>query len=695
MLVLFETAAGYAIFKLLDENRLAQSEDLYKDFETPEAASRVVQLRYFHQFEDTTEALAATTALVESKLSKSLKRTLRNGCTEIHEQLAVADAKLGCAIRDKLQLSCVSNTAVQELMRCIRSQVNNLVTGVSQREMSAMQLGLAHSLSRYKLKFSPDKIDTMVIQGVCLLDDLDKEVNNYIMRAREWYGWHFPELGRIVNDNIQYIKTMRIIGQRETARSCDLSDILTEEIEEQVKEAAETSMGSEISEFDAEHMQYLCKEIIELHRYRANLNNYLSARMIALAPNLSILVGDLVGARLISKAGSLTNLAKHPASTLQILGAEKALFRALKSRKKTPKYGLIYHSQLVGLSSNKNKGKISRMLAAKASLATRVDALGNSTSYDLGEQHRAKLEARLKQLEEGNIRRISGTAKAKAKFEKYHSKNEYKQYSVSVDSTLPNKKPLIEEIDIEESKETQKKKRPLIEVIESKESEEVPKKKKKKKHSLEPVQEGEASGVQQEVQITETDSTQKKKKKRSAKLQSEEVGEASGVQEVQAKTKAEEMETESTSKKKKKRSMQIESKDKGAEASGAQEEIQVKTKAQVETEVQVKTESTSKKKKKRSMQIESEDKGAGASGAQEEIQVTTEMVTPSKKKKRHTVEVELENKEELQASTKKKKKHSTGHKTEDTGESSGVQEAQTEADLNVSKKKKKKKTQDH
>lgn len=144
--------------------------------------------------------------------------------------------------------------------------------------------------------------------------------------------------------------------------------------------------------------------------------------MIAIAPNLSVLVGELVGARLISHAGSLMNLAKHPASTVQILGAEKALFRALKTKRDTPKYGLIYHSALVGQSSVKNKGKMSRMLAAKAALATRVDALGDDTTLDLGAQHKAKLEERLRLLEEGSIRKISGTGKVQAKFEKYHHK---------------------------------------------------------------------------------------------------------------------------------------------------------------------------------------------------------------------------------------------------------------------------------
>lgn len=305
-------------------------------------------------------------------------------------------------------------------MRCIRSQLDGLLAGLPKKDMTAMALGLAHSLSRYKLKFSPDKIDTMIIQAVCLLDDLDKELNNYIMRCREWYGWHFPELGKILTDNIVFVKTLKIIGTRDNAVNSDLSDILPEEIEEKVKEAAEISMGTEISEDDILNIQNLCDQVIEISSYRTQLYEYLKSRMMAMAPNLTVLVGELVGARLISHSGSLINLAKHPASTVQILGAEKALFRALKTKKDTPKYGLIYHSQLIGQANTKNKGKISRMLAAKASLATRVDALGEDGSFELGAEHKAKVEARLRLLEENNLRKISGTGKAKAKFEKYH-----------------------------------------------------------------------------------------------------------------------------------------------------------------------------------------------------------------------------------------------------------------------------------
>ncbi|XP_012536804.1 nucleolar protein 58 [Monomorium pharaonis] len=694
MLVLFETPAGYAIFKLLDEKKLAQSENLYKDFESPEDASRLVKLTYFHKFEDTTEALAATTALVEGKLSKSLKKTLKNSCKEAHEQLAVADAKLGCAIKEKLSLSCVSNTAVQELMRCIRNQMDSLVSGVTKKEMAAMALGLAHSLSRYKLKFSPDKIDTMVIQGVCLLDDLDKELNNYIMRAREWYGWHFPELGKIVTDNLQYIKTMQIIGQRDKIGKCDLSDILPEDIDEKVRQAAETSMGSEISEDDVDLMLALCNEIIELHQYRADLNNYLKSRMMTLAPNLSILVGDLIGARLISKAGSLHNLAKHPASTLQILGAEKALFRALKSKKNTPKYGLIYHSQLVGQSSNKNKGKMSRMLAAKASLATRFDALRDTTEnlgpnldINLGMEHRATLERRLKLLEEGNIRRISGTARAKATFEKYHSKNEYMQYSASADSTLP-------------SQSTQKKQVPLIEEIDMKEDtkEEIPKK-KKKKHSTNHEIKEEIKG--EEVKI-EMGAVPKKKKKRNSEPNIEQ-GECSDAQVK--------MESEEVSPKKKKKYNTEDT----AEASGTQEEVQVKTesdialkkkkKHNVEPENAEDLSTLSKKKKKHSIESKTEDIGE-ASGTQEIRKVEdSDFISKKKKKKKkesieteETASVKIEETFDVDISgeagtseEKKKKKKKKKEKESEEMQQSTVSVEEVEEPVSSEKKKKKKK----
>ncbi|KAM3959145.1 nop5 ribonucleoprotein [Aphomia sociella] len=546
MLVLFETPGGYAIFKLLDESKLSQIDDLHQEFNTPEQASAVVKLKNFVKFEDTTEALAATTAAIEGKISKPLKKALKKYVSkDIQDQLLVGDAKLGSAIREKFDLQCVSNSNVQELLRCIRSQMDNLLAGLPKKEMTAMALGLAHSLSRYKLKFSPDKIDTMIVQAQCLLDDLDKELNNYIMRCREWYGWHFPELGKIITDNTLFVKVVKLIGTRDNASSTDLSDILPEDLEEKVKEAAEISMGTEISEDDIMNIQNLCDEIISITDYRTHLTDYLKARMMAMAPNLTVLIGEHIGARLIAHAGSLMNLAKHPASTIQIFGAEKALFRALKTKKDTPKYGLIYHAQLVGQCSTKNKGKMSRMLAAKAALATRLDAFGEDVSFELGAEHKVKLENKLRLLEEGNLRRISGTGKAKAKFEKYHSKSEVFHYPVAGDSTL-GKKAVKREHSSEDEEEvstkkikledganniTPKKKRKSESEVKEDGTDNVDgaepvsekKKKKKKKHA----EDGEAGDADQSMAVEETSTvetpkSEKKKKKKKRQSNAEE-----------------------------------------------------------------------------------------------------------------------------------------------------------------------------
>jgi nucleolar protein 58 len=156
-------------------------------------------------------------------------------------------------------------------------------------------------------------------------------------------------------------------GFRTNAASTDFAAILPEELEATIKAAAEISMGTEISESDLAHIHALCDQVISISEYRTQLSEYLRNRMIAIAPNLTAIVGELVGARLISHAGSLLNLAKHPASTVQILGAEKALFRALKTKHDTPKYGLIYHASLVGQAPPKLKGKV-RVISYLASV---------------------------------------------------------------------------------------------------------------------------------------------------------------------------------------------------------------------------------------------------------------------------------------------------------------------------------------
>jgi nucleolar protein 58 len=374
-----------------------------------------LKLKSFQKFDSAAAALEEVTALVEGRVTPMLAKLLDSIKDEKKASLAVADPKLGQAINKlpSLTLTPISDSTTNDLYRAIRDHLPSLIPGLLPENISTMSLGLSHSLSRHKLKFSPDKVDTMIVQAIALLDDLDKELNTYAMRVKEWYGWHFPEMGRIVNDNLAYSRVILKMGMRTSASTADLTDILPEEIEAAIKAAAEVSMGTEITDEDLENIKLLAEQVVGFTEYRQQLSSYLTARMQAIAPNLTELVGELVGARLIAHAGSLMNLAKSPSSTIQILGAEKALFRALKTKHDTPKYGLIYHASLVGQATGKNKGKIARMLAAKATIGLRVDALsdwsaqgeGKGDDIDdeersaLGVQSRSKIERHLRVLE--------------------------------------------------------------------------------------------------------------------------------------------------------------------------------------------------------------------------------------------------------------------------------------------------------
>ncbi len=164
----------------------------------------------------------------------------------------------------------------------------------------------------------------------------------------------------------------------------------------------------DISPLDLINIQLFASRVIDMFTYRKNLHEYLHSKINQVAPNLSSLIGDQVSgkkirssliqklliffwnlknekvaARLISHAGSLTNLAKYPASTIQILGAEKALFRALKTKSNTPKYGLIFHSSFIGKAGSANKGRISRYLANKCAIASRIDCFAGSLCFVL------------------------------------------------------------------------------------------------------------------------------------------------------------------------------------------------------------------------------------------------------------------------------------------------------------------------
>jgi len=322
-----------------------------------------LELKEFHgqEFDSTATALEELTAVIEGKVTPRLANLLDSIKDEKKSSLAISDPKLGNAIGKLpgLSIQIIADSSTSNIYRAIRTHILTLIPGLASEDLSTMSLGL-HSHARHTLKSPPDNMDF-----VALLDDLDKGLKSCVMEMKEWYGSHFLEMTKIVNDNISYAKIVLMMGMRTNPEKVDLSEIIPEGIEKTLKVAADRSRGAEISIGNLKIIQTISEEIIRFTKYRAS---HLTAHMTAIAPNLTALVGELVGARLIAHAGSLMNLSKLPSNTLQIYGTEEAFFQAVKANHNTPKFGLISHASLVVEATGQNKGKMARILAAKASL---------------------------------------------------------------------------------------------------------------------------------------------------------------------------------------------------------------------------------------------------------------------------------------------------------------------------------------
>lgn len=273
-------------------------------------------------------------SLLELNLLKSTKKTA--------VRLAVSETGLASSIKSDLSIDCDTSERSLELIRGIRLHASKLLKGLQTDDLMKAQLGLGHSFSRAKVKFNVNRTDNMIIQAIALLDQLDKDVNLFAMRIREWYGYHFPELVKIVPDNYQYSKIVKFIGDKVTLDESKLDELESMLDDDRTRaqnilDAARGSMGSSLTELDLINISLFATRVISLAEYRKSLTTYLATKMNLVAPSLTALLGERISARLISHAGSLTNLSKYPASTVQILGAEKALFRALKTKGNTPK----------------------------------------------------------------------------------------------------------------------------------------------------------------------------------------------------------------------------------------------------------------------------------------------------------------------------------------------------------------------
>ncbi|XP_052773586.1 nucleolar protein 56-like isoform X2 [Mya arenaria] len=410
MLILFEHASGYGLFRVKEFEEVGMMlpavEEAIRDLSK---FNSVVKLVAFSPFKSGTNALDNINSISEGVVHEDLRLFIETNVPQSSKKqkvvLGVSDPKIGSSISEDLGVSCLHTGVVPEVVRGIRQHFPNLVKGLTEVSASKAQLGLGHSYSRAKVKFNVNRVDNMIIQSISLLDQLDKNINTFAMRIREWYSYHFPELMKIVNDNSMYCKVARLIKNRKEFtedKMTELEEIVMDDAKvKAIYDASRSSMGMDISVIDLINIETFASKVISLVEYRKSLHEYLKSKMAAVAPNLSTLIGEQVGARLIAHAGSLTNLAKYPASTVQILGAEKALFRALKTKGNTPKYGLIFHSTFIGRAGAKNKGRISRYLANKCSIASRIDCFSDIPTSVYGEFLRQQVEDRLKFYETG------------------------------------------------------------------------------------------------------------------------------------------------------------------------------------------------------------------------------------------------------------------------------------------------------
>jgi nucleolar protein 56 len=250
----------------------------------------------------------------------------------------------------------------------------------NREEFNAFLTEIGIEFSRKRVREFVGK-DSLIVHVVGLLEDLNKTINLFVERIRDWYSLHFPELVKTVEDHEKFIKLILKYGHRKNF--------------EEFEELAKKSFGIEFSEKDIEMVKIFTEEIKRLYDLREKVESYLGQLIASIAPNLQALAGTILAAKLIAKAGSLEKLAKLPSSTIQLMGAEKALFRFLHKKGKSPKHGLIFIHPYIQKAPKKKRGKIARVLAAKLSMAAKLDCF--SKKYE-GEKLKKELEERIKEI---------------------------------------------------------------------------------------------------------------------------------------------------------------------------------------------------------------------------------------------------------------------------------------------------------
>ncbi|MFW9789388.1 MAG: C/D box methylation guide ribonucleoprotein complex aNOP56 subunit [Candidatus Thorarchaeota archaeon] len=270
----------------------------------------------------------------------------------------------------------------------------------SQEDVALFRREVSIALAKTKVSAASEEKDLLIKNAIDAVDEIDKSINVLIMRLREWYSLHHPSLNRLVEEQEQFAKVLSACaGKSNITKKCLESAGLPTQLVEQVIKALTGDIGAELQDSDLVVITSLARSVDGLYQMRTELEGYTSSMMEVVAPNISALAGPMIGARLISLAGSLKELARKPSSTIQVFGAEKALFRSLKTGADPPKHGIIYRVPEVNTAPFWQRGKIARSLAGKLSIAARIDAYSDR---DAGTSLREQFLKRVEEIRRQN-----------------------------------------------------------------------------------------------------------------------------------------------------------------------------------------------------------------------------------------------------------------------------------------------------
>ncbi|MCD6248284.1 MAG: C/D box methylation guide ribonucleoprotein complex aNOP56 subunit [Hadesarchaea archaeon] len=365
------------VFAFSEDGKLIGSEAFPRD-----AESIFAKLLLIRRGEPTSEHLELLTKLIDRG----------------HRRFSIESQGLVARLREEFPEAKFEVKLPNRAGEILRGSLREMAPRMKVRDVDEIIRRVNILLTREELRRAAEERDRIVIQAIDTMDELDRTANALYGKLREWYSVHFPELDRLVPDHKDYFKLVSELGARENFSKEAVMRVtkLSEKDAETITQASRDSVGADFDQMDIQVVRDCVEGIRKLCEARERVSRYVDELMAQVAPNIRAVVGSSIGARLVSIAGGLKELARMPASTIQVLGAEKALFRALHKRGKPPKHGVIYQYPKIHRSPKKLRGKIARALAGKLSIAARVDAMSGEF---VGDRLRAELDSRIANIE--------------------------------------------------------------------------------------------------------------------------------------------------------------------------------------------------------------------------------------------------------------------------------------------------------